>query len=498
MNARRGGKQATPDSTHGAVGQSGSKSRTGRPANHARVQQGKKIHTIDLTFFPYSSSPRYLYCSTDKDLFLIDLSVVVEDSSVVYPDLETVKDGGAGESIRDAGAGQLPTQPNDKSPGGLSAFSGTTARISFPTQELTELSAEDIIDTLPDLSDASDKMLKFVIPAELSEASVTTIMAQLQNKNTREYKKLKRLGDTFERQRKEYGGDSYVNVGDTLRRLLGRKPSPINEQTASWRPDALFQKANLAILVMRILSVANQDQKDHFIEDIAETFPLPFVQRLGLPQSLAPECSALAEATFDLALEVRTQEAIMLLARHVGKINFDPDTALLQVFYDSNNLKGWAVSGLRAGDLTKEAKDIILSRIEQLRGAFKLDEPMPSDGRSSGVESLRASFSWTAFAQRIIAWASQRLTEIEIQTTTYGGAQAICQGLSNRAQNGMLGQSLESDDIDNQSESPELRLDFEAQSESRATSEQQDASARPGKANGLSLAQFRLVEMFQS
>ena len=417
--------------------------------------------------------------------------MVVEDHSVVYHDLETAEDGGAGENVQDAGAGQPPARPNDKSPGGLSAFSGTTARTSFPTQELTELSVEDMIDTLPDLSDASDKMLKFVNPTELPEASVATIIAQLQNKNTREHKKLKRLGDTFERQRKEYGGDSYINVGGTLRKLLGRRPSPINEETASWRPDALFQKANLAILVLHILSIANQDQKDHFIEDIAGTFPLPFIQRLGLPQSLAPECSALAEATFELALEVRTQEAVMLVARHVGKINFDPDTALLQVFYDSNDLKGWAVSGLRMVDLTKEAKDIILSRIEQLRGAFKLDEPMPSEGRSSGVESLRASFSWTTFAQRVIAWAGQRLMEIEIQTTTYGGAQAICQRFSDMVQNGLLGQSLESDDIENQNESPELRLDYEAQSESRATSEQQDASARPGRANALSLAPFR-------
>ena len=424
--------------------------------------------------------------------------MVVEDPSIVYVDLESAEDDGASENVRDAGTGQLPAQPNDKSPGGLSAFSGTTARISFPTQELTELSVEDMTDTLPDLSDAADKLLKFVIPAESSEASVATIMAQLQNKNTREHKKLKRLGDTFERQRKEYGGVSYINVGDTLRRLLGRKPSPINEQTASWRPDALLQKANLAILVMQIFSVASSDQKDHFIEDIAGNFPLPFVQRLGLPQSLAPECSALAEATLELALDVRTQEAIMLVARHVGKINFDPDTALLQVFYDSNNLKGWAVTGLRVVDLTKEAKDRILSRIELLRGAFKVDEPIPLDGRSSGVESLRASFSWTTFAQRIVAWAGQRLTEIEIQTTTYDGAQAICQGLNDMIQNGMLGQSLESDDIDNQSESPELHLDFEAQSESRATSEQQDASARPGRFNGLSLAPFRLVDIFQS
>ena len=424
--------------------------------------------------------------------------MVAEDPSVVYPDLETTEDGGVGENMVDEKAGQLPTQQNDKSPGGLSAFSGTTARISFPTHELTEFGAEDLIDTLPDLSDAADKLLSFVIPAELSEASVATIIAQLQNKNNRETKKLKRLGDTFERQRKEYGGDSYINVGDTLRRLLGRKAGPINEQTASWRPDALFQKANLAILVLQLLSISEQDQKDHFVEDIAGTFPQPFVQRLGLPESLMPECSALAEATFSLALEIRTQEAIMLFARHVGKINFDPDTALLQVFYDMNNLKGWSIFGLQQTDLTKEAKDIILGRVEQLRGALKFNGLMPSDGRSSGVESLRAKFSWNTFAQQMVTWTGQRLTEIEIQTKTYGGAQNICQVLSDINQSGMPGQSLGSDEVDNRSEGPELLLDFDAQSESRATSEQQDALVRPKRANELNLAQFRSVDMFRS
>ena len=421
--------------------------------------------------------------------------MVAEDPSVVYPDLKTTEDGGAGENVEDAGAGsgagQPPDQQNDKSPGGLSAFSGTTARISLPTQELTELSSEDMLDTLPDLSNTSDKLLHFVIPAELSEASIATTMAQLQNKNSREHKKLKRLGDTFERQRKEYGGDSYINVGDTLRKILGRKASPIDEQTASWRPDALFQKANLAILTLQMLSVAKQDQKDQFMEDIAGTFPRPFLRRLGLPENLTPECSALAEATFRLALEVRTQEAIMLLARHVGKINFDPDTALLQVFYDANNLKGWPVTGLRIVDLTKEAKDIILERVEQLREAFKSNGHVPSDDQSSGVESLRANFSWTTFAQQMVAWAGRRLIEVEIQTTTYGGAQAIWQGLSDVIQSDMLGQPLESEAVDYESDGPEIRLDYDAQSESRATSEQQDSSARPGRADELILAQFK-------
>ena len=397
--------------------------------------------------------------------------------------------------MEDAGTGLIPIQQHHKSPGDLSAFSGTTARISLPAQELTEVSPEDMLDTLPDLLDASEKLLSFVIPAELSESSVDRAMAQLQNKDTREYKKLKRLGDIFERQRREYGGDSYINVGETLRRLLGRKAGPMNEQTARWRPDPLLQKANLAVLVSRMLSFAEQDQKDQLLEEIASTFPRPFAQRLGLPNSPAPEYSALAEATFQVALEVRTQEAIMLLTRHVGKLNFDLDDALLQVFYDANDhIKGWAVSGLRTADLRKEAKDRIHGRVEQLREAFNV--PASFDSQSSGVDSLRVNFPWTTFAQQLIAWAGQRRTEIEIQTTTCGGAQSICQKLTDVIQSERLRQSLDRDDVDNESDGSEVRIEYDTPSDSHATSEQQGQSRRSARAGELNLAQFRSVEAF--
>lgn len=451
MKARRGATRAIPESTNGAVEEIDSKSRKGRPANSARIQQ--------------------------------DLSMVAEAPSIVYPDIETAEDSGVGGDVEDTGAGQAPIQlqQNHKSPGGLSTFSGTTARISFPAQELTEVSPEDMLDTLLDLSDASERFLSFVIPVELSEASVARTMTQLQNKNTRENKKLQRLADTFERQRKDYGGDSYIDLGETLRRLLGRKAGRIDEQSAAWRPDPLLQKANLATLVSRTLSVTEQHQYDQFLEDIAGIFPQPFLQGFGLPENLTPECSSLAEATFQVALEVRTQEAIMLLARHEGKMNFDPDTVLLQIFYDANDLKGWVVSGLRTADLKRDFKDIILGRVEKLRKTFK----------SSGVESLRMTFPWTTFAKEMIAWVGQRLTEIDIQTTTYGGAQAICQRLIDVIQSGRLGQSLGNDDgVDNESNGPEIRLEYDTSSVSRATSELQDASTRRARADELNLAQF--------
>ena len=253
----------------------------------------------------------------------------------------------------------------------------------------------------------------------------------------------------------------------------------------------------------RMLSIAKQDVNNQFLEDLAGTFPRPFVHRLGSPESLTPECSALAEATFELALELRTQEAIMLLAHHVGKINFDPEAALLQVYFqDANTLKGWTVSGLRMADLGREAKDAIIERVNQLREAFSLNIPMSSAGPSLGVESLRVRYPWAGFAQKMITWARQRRMEIEIQTMTYGGVKAICQGLVDVIQSGSLGHSSERGDVDNESDSPErlleVRLEYTTPSESRATSEQQDASSGQFIAKEFYLQQFRLVYMDQS
>lgn len=60
LKARRGAKQVSPDSTNGAVGQSGSESRKGRPANHARIQQGRGTHKTDenscFAFLSYFST----------------------------------------------------------------------------------------------------------------------------------------------------------------------------------------------------------------------------------------------------------------------------------------------------------------------------------------------------------------------------------------------------------------------------------------------------------
>ena len=59
---QRVAKQATPAGTHGAIGQSALNGRKGRPASHAKIQQGKEFHDTRHTLCLHSPG---LSLSTD-------------------------------------------------------------------------------------------------------------------------------------------------------------------------------------------------------------------------------------------------------------------------------------------------------------------------------------------------------------------------------------------------------------------------------------------------
>ena len=352
-------------------------------------------------------------------------------------------------------------------------------------QDSTELDAESMLDALPDLVEAADKLLGLLMPAELSEVSVASVMTQLHMKGSRESRNWRRLGNTFQAQRDLYGSDSYINPLGALRVLLSTKR--VSELSSGpWRPDALLQKANLAILASSILSQPWQEQADQFIEELEQIFPRSFTEALVPFDTLTPGTSALALETIQYALEVRTQYAIMLLARVSSQPNFDWDIVMQQTFFrDEKTLKGWGIAGLRSEDLTEEVTLPIITRVGQVREAF---EASPKD-HSAAVERLRINFPWTTFASQTIAWIILRSNEVEAQIASNGGTEAICQGLNDEIQRNRLAKASISDV--NNDETPQLKLDYTLPSEvSHAALEQQEILPRSARTK-LNLAQFR-------
>ena len=385
---------------------------------------------------------------------------------------------------------------HSKSPGGRSAFSGTTARTSRSAQDLTALSSEDMIEVFEDLSRYSDKMLDFLIPSELSETTIAKLMVQLRTKGSQANKKLHRLQKMFSEQRDVYASDSYIVCQEVLATLFSKK-SATEVEMGQWRPDALLQKANLAVLVSSVLSYSWQDREMEFLEELEQTFPTPFASKLvSSDENLQIGDSALQVATFQLALELRTQLAITLLGRSAEQPSFDSNLIFLQVFYEdanSNALRGWNIQGLQSGDLTREHQKTILSQIQKLTGFFASPEENPP----LSVELLETAFPRIAVITQAVKWTSQRLGELNDQIRANGGFNEVFHAFRNEVQRPTLnGRSYEG--VVSNDDSPEIQLQYDTPSEiTNEASEVQDRR-KSARTKILKQGQFKWVLLYYS
>ena len=380
-----------------------------------------------------------------------ELSMVAEESNVGYPELaqDINTELETGENAVQ-GAGQ-PT----KSPGNVSVFSGTTARASNPGQELKNSNAQDMLDTLPDLSDAADKVLHWLLPQNISEDTIATMRADLQYPGSRISKNVKRLSNVLQAQKGIYGDfENYINIPAVVKALLGS--DEIANLDAGWRPEPLLHKANLTTLVMIITrSWGEKFNNDHF-DFLESIFPAPFLSRSSTIEDLS------------IAVEIRTQHFIMLSSRYTDVPNFDPDMFLSQVFFnDPPVLKGWHALGLRAEDLTKEHQALVHRRLQDIRRNF-------SNGRAVDLPSLKVAYPWNAFVTKVIAWSRARLEQIQSQIETHGGVDGIVQALSNETQTQV---SAGAANMVEDGTSPLVELDYPSPSEfSHTTSDRSDVN----------------------
>ncbi|KAI9819253.1 MAG: hypothetical protein M1827_007409 [Pycnora praestabilis] len=374
-----------------------------------------------------------------------DLSAVAEDPTIEYPELEDantvgteVDDGGKQSPVLE------PEYPPQSSPGGFSSISGTTARTSHSAQELADLNGELILEALPDLAEASSKILNLVARPEASESDLGVIVKELKLPGSFTSKRLKRLEGSFMSHKEEFGSDHYISLSIILRALLGvRLLKDIGH--GPWRPDPIIQKANLTILVTKTIT-SQRESQDTFpvLQQLDGVFPTPFLSTFSTQLGTTFGGSALLDETFNLALSIRTQLLIAMLYAHQDEANYDPDKILTHVFFElperrdtqlsiyedtlhNGRLKGWDVAGLGAGDtpLSNQFTNLILQRIQLIRQAFPEESQAMSIGDFADLEQLERMFSWLAFTQGVVSWAALRFEEIDQQLNAQGGLETM-------------------------------------------------------------------------
>ena len=272
-----------------------------------------------------------------------------------------------------------------------------------------------MVDALPDLADASDKILNLLLPEEMSDKSIEAIVKPLQDPTSRLTKKLARLAGSFEPTRKVYGNELYINVSIAVRGTLAVRHSR-QVGFGPWRPDAIFYKANIAQLMASLFAISAQSIRP-WAEKMERDFPVPFLSHLSAfhQQVEPPGVSYLLEETLEAAFNIRMQLFISLLRQHYKEDNFDPDVLLSNVFYASpNSIKGWDTDGLRSEELTGRHRKMIARRLDAIQGIFNEQEVLD-------VESLISEYPWSECVRHLMRWAESRKEEVEAQLVMVGG-----------------------------------------------------------------------------
>lgn len=307
----------------------------------------------------------------------------------------------------------------------FSAFSGTAARTSRSAHELKSFSAFDLLDALPDLAYAADKVLSWLLPEnEVSEDSVIGICDELQDNSSRTSKNVVRLGKSFQMQKDVYGGKPFMKPSVVVSALLGSSEVQ-GTGIEAWRPDPLLHKANLTSLIMLITLPWEIEASAQLLEFLDQNFPAAFIARLATSEDFA------------LALEIRTQHFILQLARYIHQLNFDPDMLLSQIFQNNpTTFKGWNSPGLQAEGLSVEQKQAIAIRFQELGQNF-------SDGKNVDPEALKNAYPWIPFVTRMLVWSKARLVDVETIVNLHGGTgeiiEALDQEIQGRISAGLMG-----------------------------------------------------------
>ncbi|KAL8946366.1 MAG: hypothetical protein Q9222_007227 [Ikaeria aurantiellina] len=347
---------------------------------------------------------------------LTEVAEVDEESPIRYPELP----------VNDASEQPEQRRQGPDSPANVSGFSGTTVRTSQSAQELAATNTEEMVASLKDLSDESDKILDLLLPNPLSISTVQAIQKQTSTPKSLESRQFARYSSNFRSYHEVYGDSQYIDPPSILAQILGT-PSK-NIRSGPWRADPLLYKANLAALIMTLMA-QHEQSLENLVDELDKVFPAPFLGAFVEEPSLAQcvDSSALYNETFQLGLDLRTFSFIERARKLMNMSDFDPDSLLQQIFYqDTPVIDGWYVAGLRSEDVNLEQRlrYSLIGRLDLLRQTFS-----PNHSPPINLERLEGNFSHDQLTKDLAYWAQIRLREVQMQIQSLEGAQGIARAL---------------------------------------------------------------------
>ncbi|EDU51215.1 hypothetical protein A1F94_009754 [Pyrenophora tritici-repentis] len=336
------------------------------------------------------------------------------------------------------------SQPEDSvpfcSPGAASEMSGTTAISSFSMVEAECLESRFILKHLRKLCESTEEFLEHIAPAE---GTMRDDLANIQE--------MQKPGSYYGEEYLDYDLEvnvhlkhfkseehSYIHIRALHRALFGTNEPAAASQTGL---DLVLFQANLLIFAKQMMH-SNRDDKRVWdvLRQLDNTFPGQFMHSLERDaQPTAVGESALLKETFELALELRTQLAILVLQKSMDNTECNPDEMVSEIFFrsessqavDGSPIRGWNMSALGGDDspLSQEFQDQVVKRLNKIREYFPMDDPSSERGEVVDIERLRAYFPWEPAILRLLEWVRLRRSELDAVIGSLGGSIAIARNV---------------------------------------------------------------------
>ncbi|KAF1947641.1 hypothetical protein EJ02DRAFT_333292 [Clathrospora elynae] len=323
-----------------------------------------------------------------------------------------------------------------RSPGAASEMSGTTAISSFSMVEAEFLEPKYILKHLRKLCDSAEEFLEHLAPENGGRPEDLRHILEIQQPDSDYTDEYRDFDIELNVHLKHFKSEeqSYVHVRALHRALFGAN----SDAAAQSGLDLILYLTNLLVFAKQMIH-SDRDAKDtwNVLRQLDNTFPGHFMPSLTFgAKPTNTGASALLKDTFDLALELRTQLAILVLERSpADSIGFNPDDVVSEIFFrsessqalDGSVVRGWNISALGGDDasLPPEFQNRVVKRLEKLREFFPVDDASLERGELVDLQGLGSVFPWNLTILRLLHWVRLRHRELHAAIEEFGGAVAI-------------------------------------------------------------------------
>lgn len=314
-------------------------------------------------------------------------------------------------------------------------MSGTTAISSFSMIEAEFLEPKFMLKHMRQLCDTALDFSEYLVPSDGDVETDDNNIQELLKPDSEFVEMYRDFDEELKLHLKHFKGDdsNYINIRAVHRALFGAY-NDVGALQSGINP--LLYLANVLVLAEQMI-VSSRSDKGMWdrLRQLDDVFPGQFVHSFASGVSTtAIGNSALLEATFSLALELRTQLAILSLEQSSSDLDFNPEEALAGLFLnseaslnDAGVIRGWQIPAL-GGDgstLPRAFQQKIAERYNLLRTLLHIDSQSTNNDEGIDVGRLLGEFPWDGVVLQVLNWVRLRREELSALIGVIGGPTAI-------------------------------------------------------------------------